>query len=201
METGDAALTGHRTAVMHFLIMTLNNLVLFLKRSPLNYHWGFPGSVRSIIGLLGICLISTCKKNTTDTPPDYSGIVVGKWSAYTFSTNLVNVSVNVAQYPCIANNVMTYNADHTEVLNYVGQDTCYVSQSSGQIGPESFGEAGQAPINSTWSAHNNILYLDYNGGTEIGIISMVNNKYHIDFRDTINVGGGVIIQDTGYEKE
>lgn len=182
--------------------MMLYRLSISLEKSPAHRLASLNRHVKLTFAVLCLSIITGCKKSSTKPTPNYSGIIAGRWSGYNFTTNaILDISANVSQFPCIANNVMTFNTDNTEVRTYVGNDTCYLAKIPAQQANLIVGEAGQAPTNSTWTVHGNLLYLDFNGGIEIGTISLENNVYHLDFRDTIRSGPNVIISDTGYIKE
>jgi len=96
-----------------------------------------------------------------------------------------NLNVTSTQYPCVGDNVLTFNANSTSVLTYTGIDTCNVTQAGGP--KTTNGIPGQAPIASTWSLIGNSVYLKYpaTNTSGHGVITSVNGKLYLTFTDTL----------------
>ena len=143
-----------------------------------------------LLGLLVLLLFTTCKKETkTNTTTTLD--VVGKWNLYSWNGNVPsNLNVTADQYPCIAENVLTLNANGTTNLSYTGLDSCYVTAIHHGSGLATLGVPGQASTASTWTLDGDKLYLPGNNGSP-SIITNVNGKLHMTTTVT-ETGGGVI---------
>jgi hypothetical protein len=136
--------------------------------------------------LILICIpvfFISCKKSNT--APTATLDVVGKWSLYSSQQDPSSggLNVNATQYPCISNNVLQINADHTTSTSYTGTDTCYVTPNLGPLSPRtSIGIPGQSPFSDIWTLNGNDIYL----GKEHGVISSSNNQLYITTIDTIS---------------
>jgi hypothetical protein len=139
---------------------------------------------KNLFLLLIIILFTTCKKDKQITPVTYD--VTGKWTLYSYQTQIFGgLDVTADQYPCIAENVLTLNADFTSGLAYTGSDPCYVTP-LGRLGT-TIGTPGQPITASTWSLSGNTLYFVFptTKGSDHGVIASVAGKLHLTTVDTI----------------
>jgi hypothetical protein len=143
-------------------------------------------------GLLLLLALAGCKKDKKPAPVIYSV------SGYTFTlssyqTNFgIGVNATVNQYPCMAYNTLTFYRDSTSSSNYSGLDSCFITPTHLQsAGAQVYGIAGTFPLASTWSQKGNNIYVLYQGNSKpaSGVVSSVNGKLQIAFKDTVPSGG------------
>jgi hypothetical protein len=142
---------------------------------------------RILFCLLFFLLFIACKKDNK--PVAYN--VTGYWSLYSYKHNFGNgLNVSVTQYPCMAANILTFNADGTASLDYAGTDTCFVTATHIKtMGAEIFGYPRQGSTEYNWSLNGNVLHLTPPGGTSIyGVISSINLKLFLTLKDTVKSG-------------
>src|SRR6185437_3179115 len=134
--------------------------------------------------------LSACKKDNKPTAPaSVDATIVGTWKLNALSTNYGSpVNVTAAQYPCLVNNVATYNEDHTETVRYTGLDICFVTPTHNSGLGTSVGAPNQPVTNETWSSKGNNVYEYYAGKTHYGILSNQNGQLHLISRDTLISG-------------
>jgi hypothetical protein len=140
--------------------------------------------------LLAVLLLTTCKKDAkTNTGATLD--VTGTWTLYSWKSNLGSpLDVTANEYPCIADNVLTLNANGTTKLIYTGSDSCYVTAIHHGSGVTTIGIPGQAAVTSTWRQDGNNVYLPDNSGNP-GVVTNVNGKLYMTTTVT-ETGGGVI---------
>jgi hypothetical protein len=140
--------------------------------------------------LLLVFLFIACKKeHKPATTVKYD--VSGTWALTSYQTNFAGgLNVSAVQYPCLSNNITIFYNDSTALVNYTGNDTCYVTPVH-TAGSHVIGFPGLAPINSTWKLRGNMLYITYPGNPKSipGTLTSVNGKLTITFRDTVASGG------------
>jgi hypothetical protein len=144
-----------------------------------------------LAGLLLLLSFAACKKDKKPAPVIYS--VVGTFTLASYQTNFgVGVNATVAQYPCIAYNIQTFYRDSTSSSGYDGIDSCFVTPTHLQsAGAQVFGLPGAIPLLGTWRQKGNNIYLTYQGNSQplAGVVSNVNGRLQILFKDTVQSGG------------
>jgi hypothetical protein len=136
--------------------------------------------MKKIIFLVAVALLFiTCKKEQK-LPRVIDA--TGTWTLYSWKeTPAGSLDVNADQFPCISNNVLTFNKDQTFTRNYVGKDTCFVASS-----PITWmGMPGQASLTGSWHQDGNTVYWYSSHGT----ISTSNGKTFLTSIDTVNGAG------------
>jgi hypothetical protein len=130
-------------------------------------------------------LFITCKKEQKNPPPNSpQPEIVGTWTLYSSTQSSTSATANysVTQYPCMGENVLKINADHTTLLTYTGSDTCYVTpQHFGVSGATYIGYPGQPPFSGTWASNGSI----YKTGNNYSRITSQNGKLFLTIIDTL----------------
>ncbi|MBV8388849.1 MAG: lipocalin family protein [Mucilaginibacter sp.] len=137
--------------------------------------------------ILMILLFASCKKNQKPTP-----IIdpTGTWTLYSLDTDAPPYPIhsNVQQYPCMADNVLTFNKDLTYTINYTGKDTCFIGTSPYTFpaikGPW-IGMPGEAQISGGWRQDGNTVYW----GPGQGTISTSNGKTFLTAHTSVTYNG------------
>lgn len=141
-------------------------------------------------GLFVLLLFTACKKDKKS-PPVYS--VIGTFSLVSYQTNYgIGVNASVSQYPCMAYNTLTFYRDSTSSSNYDGLDSCFITPTHlKSSGAQVYGIAGTLPLQSTWHQQGNNIYVTYSGNNQPvpGVVSNVNGRLQILFKDTVQSGG------------
>ncbi len=146
--------------------------------------------------LLIVLTLVNCKKEKK--PDTVNANIVGKWTLYQFQTNaFAAINVTAGQYPCLKSNIITFNADNTEVYNYTGTDTCFVLPTHTLYNSVYVGYPTEPSNTSTWSSNGNNVYLYRQQKTYYGVLSSKNGQYHLIFADTLITGTdtAITIQD------
>jgi hypothetical protein len=145
-------------------------------------------------------LFAGCKKD--EMPLTYN--VIGTWTLYSATNQFPVVQdIELAQYPCIANNVLTIKGDSTSVSNYVGTSPCNVTPPNADY-IEDLGVPGQAAIPSTWIISGNIVKFTYpseNNYAYQGIVSSVNGKLYLTVKDNFTYNSQAYTTTSVYLKE
>lgn len=145
-------------------------------------------------------ILISCKKETKVVTANSN--IVGTWHMYMTFNNLLtgNITVNDSQYPCIKNNVLTFNADFTETQNYSGKDTCFiVPVISGQ--PKVWWGYPNQPVSAgTWSNSGSTVSLHVSK-TEYGTLSNSNGQFYLKFKDTLITGKDTALFEDDYVKQ
>ena len=174
--------------------MSLFDLFKFSSKTSRAGGNCFYSCVNAMLLLFCILSLAACKKESKSVNP-----VVGTWTLDSTYTELpIIISANAAQFPCLANNIITFNSDNTATASYIGADTCYLLNMPGL---KTFqGVPGHAPEKSTWTTNGNKVNLTSNGSTLVGTITQVSGKYHLLFIDTIK-GSVTSTLNSGFVKE
>lgn len=137
----------------------------------------------SLCLLFVLLLFISCKKDTVIDQPKQTFNVVGTWALSSYQLQYAqSFSATVAQYPCLADNILTLNADGTSSGNYTGTANCYITPVNADPAAE-IGIVGQAPVNGTWSLNGNKLHLSSDNIGE-GTVTSVNGKLLLTFNDS-----------------
>ena len=145
----------------------------------------------AIVYCLSILIFfSTCKKEQKKATPVYYN-VPGTWVLTGYkSTYIDTVDVTSAQYPCLSQSKITFNANGTLISTYTGDSVCYINPP----GPvrTSLGHPKSVADTGTWELSGNILSERYPTAVKpfYGILSMVNGKLQLTIKDTLNFSGG-----------
>ena len=134
-------------------------------------------------------LFIACKKGNKPAPT-YNYNITGNWTLYSYATNYGGgVNASVAQYPCMAYNVLTFYTDSTSSQSYSGIDTCFITPSH-TTGAQYFGLPGLVPSSFKWSLRGSVVYLIYADSklNVHGTISNVSNKLQLTIKDTVKSG-------------
>jgi hypothetical protein len=135
-------------------------------------------------------LFVTCKKDKKTTP-FYD--ITGTWSLQSWQESYTGggFDATVDQYPCMAGNLTTYNADNTATGIYTGTSACDVTPMGN--GKVIIGEPGQPPLTNTYTRTGNNLYFEKVHGT----ITSTNGKLYITLVDTLyNLSTSPVIMTT-----
>jgi hypothetical protein len=141
--------------------------------------------------LLMLILLVTCKKEKKTAIYNFN--MLGTWSLSSYNTNYgAGVNASVAQYPCMAYNTMTFYRDSTSSQAYTGIDTCFITPHGN--GAQYYGLPGLLALPSKWSLKGNVIHVIYQSNQSTsqivpGIVSSVNGKLQIAFKDTVISGG------------
>ncbi len=146
--------------------------------------------VKLLAGISILLLFATCKKDKKAAPVVYS--VIGNFTLASYQTNFgIGVDATVSQYECMAYNVLTFYRDSTSASSYNGLDSCFITPTHLQsAGAQIYGIPGTLPLASTWHQKGNNIYVLYpgNGKPVPGVVSNVNGKLQIAFKDTVQSG-------------
>jgi hypothetical protein len=111
-----------------------------------------------------LLLVIACKKDNAVNP---SIEIIGSWSTYSYDDTFFSLSnVTADQYPCIADNTLTFKSDSTFTQTYSGGSVCNIGSSV------TFGVPGQAPLTGTWHQEGNDVYC----GPDHYVMSSKNGK-------------------------
>ena len=141
-----------------------------------------------LAGIIILLLFATCKKDKKAAPVVYS--VIGNFTLASYQTNFgIGVDATVSQYECMAYNVLTFYRDSTSASSYNGLDSCFITPKT--AGAQVYGIPGTLPLASTWHQKGNNIYVLYPGNSKPvpGVVSNVNGKLQIAFKDTVPSGG------------
>ena len=134
-------------------------------------------------------LITACSKNTVK--PSATVIapidVTGSWSIYSTTENN-NPTITADQYPCLAENVITFKSDSTWSAAYSGTDVCYTSPKG--VGASTEGTPGAAPNTGTWHRNGNNIML---GAGSTSVVTNVNGKLTLTETDIFTLHGSTNI--------
>lgn len=146
-------------------------------------------------GLLLLLSFAACKKDKKPAPVIYS--VVGNFTLASYQTNFgIGANATVGQYECLAYNILTFYRDSTSSSSYDGLDSCFITATHlRSAGAQVVGVPGTLPLLSTWHQQGNIIYLLHPGNPKPtpGVVSNVNGRLQIAFKDTEQSGGKTYI--------
>ena len=146
---------------------------------------------RLLAGLLLLLSFAACKKDKKPAPVIYS--VIGTFTLSSYQTNFgIGVNATVSQYECMAYNTLTFYRDSTSSSSYDGLDSCFITPTHlKSAGAQVYGLPGTQPLPSTWHQSGNNIYVTYQGNPQPvpGVVSSVNGRLQIAFKDTVQSGG------------
>lgn len=144
-----------------------------------------------LAGIVILLLFTACKKDKKPAPVIYS--VIGNFTLASYQTNFgIGADASVPQCECLAYNVLTFYRDSTSSASYYGLDSCYVTATHlRSAGAFAVGIPGSLPLPSTWRQQGNTIYLLHPGNPKAtaGVVSNVNGRLQIAFKDTEQSGG------------
>jgi len=141
---------------------------------------------KTFLALAIIFSFAACKKDNKQPSTVIQPLnATGSWALYSNDDTFFTVGkVTADQYPCIANNILTFKSDSTYSSNYTGTSICYVSAVRGN-GSTTLGMPGQPPQTGTWRRNGNDIYI----GTEHYVISNPNGKLTLNLNSSFTVNG------------
>ena len=93
-----------------------------------------------------ILLLAACSKDKKTTPAVKLLDVTGSWSTYSQDDTFFTLgNVTADQFPCIADNVITFNPDSSYTSKYIGANVCWITPQHGGNGSISFGDPPMLP--------------------------------------------------------
>jgi hypothetical protein len=131
-----------------------------------------------------VSLFIACKKEKKQQPLfDITGTWVDILETDSAVDHSISQFISASKYPCLSSNILILRADGTGVSKYIGKDICYVTTN------ESIGTPGQDSTLSTWTRNGNNIHFIFKYGNSTknsnALVSMVNNKLQLFFRDTL----------------
>jgi len=133
-----------------------------------------------------ILLLAACSKDKKTTPAVKLLDVTGSWSTYSQDDTFFTLgNVTADQFPCIADNVITFNPDSSYTSKYIGANVCWITPQHGGNGSISFGDPANAAQTGAWRRNGNDIYI----GKEHYVVSNVNNKLVLNYNTSLLING------------